>query len=287
MPVIAVVNRKGGSGKSTLAAHLAVWCARQGHAVMLGDVDRQQSSRSWLRRRDPQLPSIAPWAIDQTNMLRVPAGITHAVLDTPGGLRGFELARLVIAADAILMPVCHSVFDRDSAAACLEELRTLPKVAEGRCRLAAIAMRVDGRTRAGDVLHEWAAAQNVPMVGTLRETQLYVKCLERGLTLFDLPASQVEADMAQWASILEWLDPVVTPAAPAPAKEPQRLAPTLAAAVRKSRPVVDTLGGASRPSVLDAWRTVGGRKAAGATASGDDKAAEAVTPGVPQFLRHA
>lgn len=284
MPVIAVVNRKGGSGKSTLAAHLAVWCARQGHAVMLGDVDRQQSTRSWLRRRDPQLPGIAPWAIDQTNMLRVPAGITHAVLDTPGGLRGFELARLVIAADAILMPVCHSVFDRDSAAACLEELRTLPKVAEGRCQLATVAMRVDGRTRAGDILQDWAASHKVPMVGTLREAQLYVKCLERGLTLFDLPASQVEADMAQWAPILDWLQPVVAPAAPAPAREPQRLAPTLAAAARKPRPAAETLGPTSRPSVLEAWRTVGGRKA---PTEPVDERDEAGKPALPQILRHA
>ena len=59
MPVVAVVNRKGGSGKSTFAAHVAAWCARQGHAVMLGDVDRQQSSRGWLRRRDPSLPGIS------------------------------------------------------------------------------------------------------------------------------------------------------------------------------------------------------------------------------------
>ena len=44
MPVIAVVNRKGGCGKSTFAAHVAAWCARRGHSVMLGDVDRQQSS---------------------------------------------------------------------------------------------------------------------------------------------------------------------------------------------------------------------------------------------------
>ena len=51
MPVIAVVNRKGGSGKSTFAAHVAAWCARRGHATMLGDVDRQQSSRAWLKRR--------------------------------------------------------------------------------------------------------------------------------------------------------------------------------------------------------------------------------------------
>lgn len=283
MPVIAVVNRKGGSGKSTLAAHLAVWCARQGHAVMLGDVDRQQSTRSWLRRRDPHLPGIAPWSIDQTNMLRVPAGITHAVLDTPGGLRGFELARLVIAADAILMPVCHSVFDRDSAAACLEELRTLPKVAAGRCRLATVGMRVDGRTRAADILQEWATAQDVPMVAALRETQLYVKCLERGLTLFDMPASQVAADMAQWQGILDWLQPVVAPAEPPPAKEPQRLAPTLAAAVRKG-PRPEAAAPAARSSVLDAWRTMGAR-----TPVSDpvEEAPEPGEPAVPQFLRHA
>ena len=284
MPVIAVVNRKGGSGKSTLAAHLAVWCARQGHAVMLGDVDRQQSTRNWLRRRDAQFPAIAPWSIDQTNMLRVPAGITHAVLDTPGGLRGFELARLVIAADAILMPVCHSVFDRDSAAACLEELRTLPKVADGRCRLATVAMRVDGRTRAADILQEWAAVQKVDMVAALRETQLYVKCLERGLTLFDLPGSQVAADMAQWQGILDWLQPVVSAAEPAPAREPQRLAPTLAAAVRKS-PRPDAPAPATRSSVLDAWRTLGPKKPAPAVVA--EEAPEAGAPAVPQFLRHA
>ena len=94
MPVIAVVNRKGGSGKSTLAAHIAAWCARQGHSVMLGDVDRQQSSRAWLKRRSTTLPAIAPWALDQKNVLRVPTGITHVVLDTPGGIHGFELARI-------------------------------------------------------------------------------------------------------------------------------------------------------------------------------------------------
>ena len=79
MPVIAVVNRKGGSGKSTLSAHLAARCAHQGHSVMLGDVDRQQSSRTWLKRRSPELPQIAPWAMDQKNVLRVPTGITTGI----------------------------------------------------------------------------------------------------------------------------------------------------------------------------------------------------------------
>jgi chromosome partitioning protein len=211
MPVVAVVNRKGGSGKSTFAAHVAAWCAREGLAVMLGDIDRQQSSRGWLRRRDPSLPVIAPWVIDQKNVLRVPTGITHVVLDTPGGLHGFELARIVMFADAIVVPVCPSLFDRESAAACLQELATLPRVAKGQCRVATVGMRVDGRTSAGDVLRAWADEHKVPMVGVLRETQNYVRSLERGLTLFDVPADKVETDLAQWRSILEWMQPVLMP----------------------------------------------------------------------------
>lgn len=211
MPVVAVVNRKGGSGKSTFAAHVAAWCARERLAVMLGDIDRQQSSRGWLRRRDPGLPAIAPWTIDQKNVLRVPTGITHVVLDTPGGLHGFELARIVMFADAIVIPVCPSMFDRESAAACIAELMTLPRVAKGQCRLATVGMRVDGRTNAADMLRAWSGEQKVEMVGMLRETQLYVRSLERGLTMFDLPEDKAATDLAQWAPILDWLRPVLKP----------------------------------------------------------------------------
>ena len=206
MPVIAVVNRKGGSGKSTLAAHLAAWFAHQGNAVMLGDVDRQQSTRSWLRKRHESLPAIAPWNVDQ-NILRVPAGITHVVLDTPGGLHGFDLARMVMFADVILMPVCGSAFDRESAADCHAELMALPRVATGRCKVACIGMRLDPRTRTPQVLKEWATQLGMPFLGVLRETQTYVQCLERGMTLFDLPAERVTTDLAQWTPILDWLQP--------------------------------------------------------------------------------
>jgi chromosome partitioning protein len=44
MPIIVVTNPKGGVGKTTLSTHVAAYFASQGHAVMLGDVDRQQSS---------------------------------------------------------------------------------------------------------------------------------------------------------------------------------------------------------------------------------------------------
>ena len=211
MPVIAVVNRKGGSGKSTLAAHMAAWCALQGSSVMLGDVDRQQSARAWLKRRDPNLPTIAPWAVDQKNMLRVPTGITHVVLDTPGGMHGFELARVVMFADAIIMPVCNSMFDRESAAACHAELMALPRVASGRCKLVTIGMRIDARTNAAQTLREWSEGLGVPYLGALRETQLYVRSLERGMTIFDLSSQTAAIDLQQWEPILRWLKPLLYP----------------------------------------------------------------------------
>lgn len=211
MPVIAVVNRKGGSGKSTLAAHIAAWCARNGSSVMLGDVDRQQSARSWLKRRAADLPAIAPWAVDQKNMLRVPTGITHVVLDTPGGMHGFELARVVMFADAIIMPVCNSMFDRESAAQCHADLMALPRVASGRCRLGTVGMRIDGRTSAAKTLEDWSESLGMPFLGALRETQLYVRSLERGMTIFDLAASTVAQDLQQWQPILNWLKPTLYP----------------------------------------------------------------------------
>jgi len=258
MPVIAVVNRKGGSGKSTFAAHVAAWCARQGHSVMLGDVDRQQSSRAWLKRRDAALPAIAAWGVDQKNMLRVPTGITHVVLDTPGGIHGFELARVVMFADAIVMPVCASMFDRESAAACHAELMTLPRVAGGRCRLAVVGMRIDGRTNASQALRDWSQGLGVPYLGALRETQLYVRSLERGLTMFDLPPSQAAADLTQWEPILEWLQPVLQPAPGAGDREP--LSPQ-ASRVASSRhdslmPAQESLIHGSRLAVLSGARAV-------------------------------
>lgn len=212
MAVIAVVNRKGGSGKSTVAAHLAAWCARQGHSVMLGDADPQQSSRAWLRRRAVDLPAIAPLSLETRTMLRIPSGFDHVMLDTPGGLHGFELARIVMFADAILMPVSPSMFDRESAAGCLDEIRKLPRVAAGRCPLATLGMRVDQRVEAAVDLQEWSARQGLPFLGALRETPIYVHALEQGLTLFDLPAAHVEADLAQWQPVLQWLMPLLQPA---------------------------------------------------------------------------
>jgi chromosome partitioning protein len=249
MPVVAVINRKGGSGKSTLATHIAAQAARSGARVMLGDVDRQQSSLSWLRRRAVQAAAagaeVTGWAVDPNSGLRPPAGVTHVVLDTPGGLHGIGLARAVMTADAVLLPLCASAFDRESAEACLAELRALPRVASGRCRVGLVGMRLDSRTRAAAELRAWAEQRGHAYVGSLREAQVYVRAAEQGLTLFDLPPAKVAADLEQWQPIVEWLQAALAKSAQAersarapvrPVDQPSRLAPQPPALARHPSP---------------------------------------------------
>jgi chromosome partitioning protein len=116
-------------------------------------------------------------------------------------------------ADAIVMPVSNSLFDRTSAADCLAELRTLPRVQSGRCRVAAVGMRIDPATEAGDLLRTWAAEQKLPLVAVLPQSHAYVRCAEQGLTLFDMPQVQVEGDITHWRPLLQWMRPLLQPAA--------------------------------------------------------------------------
>lgn len=254
MPVIAVINRKGGSGKSTIATHVAAHFARHGHAAMLGDIDAQQSSRAWLKRRAQLDPTLAPpiqgWIVDRLSVARPPAGVTHLVLDTPASLTGFNLARLVMWCDAVLMPVCDSAFDRESAAACHAELKDHPRVTSGRCRVGVVGMRVDRRTKGHASLEAWSRQHGMHFIGSLRATQAYVVAAERGVTMFDTPPAKAAPDLEEWAPVLAWLEEA-TASAPAPKTVRPVAAPT--ATPRAAPPAPDPReASVSLPPSLDA-----------------------------------
>ena len=209
MSVIAIVNRKGGAGKSTLATHIAGYLAASGHEVMLGDVDKQQSSRYWLSLRNERQALIHGWTIDERNFARPPAGVKHVVLDTPGGFQGLGLMKVAMYADAILMPATSSVFDRQSAADCLKELRTLPRVVTGKCRIACVGMRIDARTKNAEALAAWANEMSIPFLGAIRAATAYTRCQEQGLSLFDFPADKVADHLKDWQLVTEWVDRIL------------------------------------------------------------------------------
>jgi chromosome partitioning protein len=201
-----VANPKGGVGKSTLATSLAGWLAQQGRRVMLGDIDRQQSSRDWLRLRSPALPHIASWDIQPDVPARPPAGTTHVVLDTPAGLHGKKLAQVLKRVDRVIVPLSPSLFDILATRHFLDELLAEKAVRKHRIEIAVVGMRVDARTRAAAELERFLQDTGLPVIAHLRDTQNYVQAAAHGMTIFDLPPSRAAQDWEQWAPLLRWAE---------------------------------------------------------------------------------
>lgn len=206
MKSILVANPKGGSGKSTLATNLAGYFARCGHRVMLGDTDRQQSTRDWLQIRPNVLPPIASWDVEKGLPARPPKGSTHVVLDSAAGLHGKALERLLKQVDQVIVPVQPSLFDILATRHFLEALLEEKAVRKSRAFVAVVGMRVDARTRAAGELDRFLSSYELPVLTCLRDTQLYVQLAAAGMTLFDLTAARAEKDRAQWQAIIDWVD---------------------------------------------------------------------------------
>ena len=206
MKSFLIANPKGGSGKSILATNLAGYFARCGHQVMLGDTDRQQSAREWLAIRPGILPTIRTWDLEQSLPARPPKGTTHVVLDTPAGLHGKALERVLKQVGRVIVPVQPSLFDILATRHFLETLLEEKAVRKERAFVAVVGMRVDARTRAAGELDRFLASYDLPVLTCLRDTQLYVQAAANGMTLFDLSAARAERDMEQWQPIIDWVD---------------------------------------------------------------------------------
>jgi chromosome partitioning protein len=204
MSIVVVANPKGGVGKSTLATNIAGYFASKGRTVMLGDADRQQSSRLWLGLRPAAARSITGWDVGEDKIAKPPKGTTHVVLDTAAGLHGKPLKQVVDIADKVIVPLQPSIFDMYATRAFLDELAELRK--QTKKQVGIVGMRVDPRTISADKLEEFVKTLGLPVIGHVRSTQNYIHLAARGLTLFDVAPGRVEKDLEQWATICRWLD---------------------------------------------------------------------------------
>jgi len=204
MPVVVIANPKGGVGKSTLSTQVAGYYASRGHAVALGDVDRQQSARLWLQLRPAAARPIAPWELSEDDIVKPPRGCTHGVLDTPAGLHGKRLSAVLKMADKVLVPLQPSVFDIFATRAFLDALAENQH--GSKVEIGIVGMRVDARTLAADQLLAFVESTGIPMLGYLRDTQNYVHLAAQGLTVFDVAPGRVERDLELWQPVCTWLD---------------------------------------------------------------------------------
>lgn len=203
MRTVLIANPKGGSGKTTLATNLAGYFATRGRRVVLSDLDRQQSSLAWLRRRPAKLP-----LIQGVNGRREPdadPGAEWTIIDSPAGLHGEKLSEAVKRADWIIVPMQPSAFDIDATADFLNVLREEKVVRKERAFVAVVGMRVDIRTRASATLNRFLLETGFPIPTSLRDAQVYALAAEQGASLFDIRPSLVARDLQQWAPLLHWL----------------------------------------------------------------------------------
>ena len=205
MRSILVVNPKGGSGKTTVATNLAAGLAGRNEQVYLWDLDRQQSSLTWLAMRPRHVALVN--RMDRREEEGEPdlGRGRWLIMDSPAGIHGKNLSHALRIAQRVLVPIQPSVFDMAAAGAFLQALRDEKAVRKNRAFVGILGVRVDPRTKAASTLEAFLGQFELPILAYLRDSQIYPNAAFNGLSIFDLPQYMAERDLEQWGPVLEWV----------------------------------------------------------------------------------
>lgn len=122
MHVISVVGQKGGTGKTTLVQCLAVAFAKDGHSVMVLDLDPQANAANWYDRREnkesPMVTTAPPGRLVQALDAARASDVQIVFIDTPGKLEGAALAAVKLAS-LVLVPLRPQIKDLETLPATL------------------------------------------------------------------------------------------------------------------------------------------------------------------------
>ncbi len=207
MRTIMLMNAKGGCGKTTLATNIATWFADEGKKVALADFDTQGSALDWLEARQDYAGVPEIQGLDASGTQPVPArGTEYLIMDVPSGIHGAAINDMLRRVQTLILPVLPSPFDIRAAGRFIEELLATGRVSHKQTRIAVVANRVRENTRIYHDLEAFLNGLSIPVVGTLRESQNYIRSAERGLGLFELAPSMVWQDLEQWDPIMAWLN---------------------------------------------------------------------------------
>ena len=193
---IVVTNAKGGCGKSTVATNLAAYLSKVG-LVALFDYDSQGSSTHWLRLRgelDPSIHGVAAHrkpanGVTRSFQLRIPPDTQYTISDTPAGMSGPELAKMVQQADTIIIPVLPSPIDIHAAANFVRDLLLVGKARAYNVQIGVVANRVRQNTVMYKQLRQFLRSLNIPFITALRDTQNYAKASHLGIGIHELKTS--------------------------------------------------------------------------------------------------
>lgn len=204
MKAILIANPKGGSGKTTLSTNIAGYLASRGQHVAMLDLDRQKSATLWLAQRSGELPMI--WPLQSEKAKRADEAADWLVIDSPAGLHGKNLEHALKLVHRVVVPIAPSLYDIQASYDFLQALSEMKAARKGRVQVGVVGMRMAPRTRAAVTLEQFLQQLDLPALAYLREAQVYVNAAFEGKSIFDLPPYQAEHDLAQWATLLGWLE---------------------------------------------------------------------------------
>jgi len=118
-------------------------------------------------------------------------------------LQGYKLNDYLRQVQKVIVPLVPSVFDMAATEDFLNSIRN--DLRGKRNSIGIVAMRVDPRTRAANMLEEFLKHFDIPIVAYLRHTQNYVNAAAGGMTVFDPPRARHRRDIEQWEPLLRWL----------------------------------------------------------------------------------
>lgn len=202
---ILIVNPKGGSGKSTIATNLASYYAVWGIPTALVDLDPQMSSLEWLRNR----PSSAP-TIQGLNGLKgyiyPERGTQRIIYDAPARSDTNKIVKLIRMTDSVLIPVLPSMIDMRVVAKFVIDLKNKYAKLNKDVSIGLVANRVNHQYRSYRALNDFLDKLGIPVVTSLRDSQAYIKAADQGLGIFEMPAAEVESDLAHWKNLVYWVE---------------------------------------------------------------------------------
>jgi len=205
MRSILVVNPKGGCGKTTIATNLATYYSVWGVSTALVDLDPQQSSMDWLRVR-PEGENPIQGFNGLQGKIYPKSDTKRVIYDSPARTDSKKIARLIALVDVVIIPVMPSAIDMRVAAAFIADIVGKVKATNSKAIMGVVANRTQKNYHSYSALIDFLKALDVPFVGSIRNSQNYVKAADTGIGIFEVDLAEAKVDMKEWEPILNWVE---------------------------------------------------------------------------------
>jgi chromosome partitioning protein len=117
------------------------------------------------------------------------------------------MPELVRDANKVIVPVLPSDIDIHAASRGIADLLLVAKIKRAENRIGVVANRVRKNTLMFQALMRFLEKLDIPVIATIRDSQNYVRAAEQGVGIHEMKAYTVKEDLAQWETLLAWLEP--------------------------------------------------------------------------------